>query len=176
MARLIIVGGFAGAGKSTLARRLGNTFSMPVYEIDALARSVQSSKDFHGASHEAYGISFDLFFSLALIHLQNNCSLILDQNMGREQTWKNVEKLRTSLPGVEITILLLDCPYELCLSRVATRTDHPNQVEVTTEVLHSHKWKWDYLNENEFPEAIRVDATQSQEAVFAEVCTHLTPR
>lgn len=174
MARLIIIGGFAGAGKSTLARRIGAALCIPVYEIDALARGIKNSKDFHGASHESYGISFDLFFALAAAHLQNNCSLVLDQNMGHEQTWKSVEKLRASVPDVEITIFLLDCPYELCLARVATRREHPNQTEVTTETLSAHKWKWDYLNDHEFPQAIRVDATQVPEVVFTQVLAHLT--
>lgn len=36
------------------------------------------------------------------------------------------------------------------------------------------KWEWDYLNENDFPEAVRIDATQSQEVIFTEVIAYLT--
>lgn len=62
--QLIIIGGFAGSGKSTLAKKLGSIFSIPVFEIDQLARSIKESRDFHGRSSEAYGIAFDLFFRL----------------------------------------------------------------------------------------------------------------
>ena len=50
-------------------------------------------------------------------------------------------------------------------------------MEVPTELLHGHKWKWEYLNEHDFPVATRIDATQSQESVFTEVLAYLsTPR
>jgi thymidylate kinase len=171
--RLIIIGGFAGSGKSTLAKNIGRVFAIPVFEIDQIARSIKDSKDFHGNNSEAYGIAFDLFFSFAQSHLQNQGSLILDQNMGHPLTWNNVEELRISLSNIEVVIFLLDCPYELCLSRVASRSEHPNLHEVTIENLKDHKHKWDYLNENELPSALRIDATRSPDIVFNEVMSHL---
>lgn len=35
--------------------------------------------------------------------------------------------------------------------------------------------KWDYLNDNEFPNAIRIDAARSRDEVFADVMVHLIP-
>lgn len=172
--QLIIIGGFAGSGKSTLAKKLGNIFLMPVFEIDHLARSIKESKDFHGKNNEAYGIAFDLFFSFARSHLQNGCSLILDQNMGRAMTWENVRKLRDSLSNVAINIFVLECPYELCVTRFAARREHPN-LEVTAEDLGKHKYKWDYLNENELADAIRIDATGTPDDVLKAVLVYLKP-
>ncbi|MCA9954300.1 MAG: AAA family ATPase [Anaerolineales bacterium] len=174
--RLIVVGGFAGAGKSTLAKNIGRALSLPVFEIDQMARSIQDNKDFQGAPQAAYRIAFDLFFLFAQGHLQNEGSLILDQNMGHRQTWQNIETLKTSLPHIEVVIFLLDCPYDLCVSRVAARTKHPNLLEVTPENLHNHKYKWDFLHENELPEAIRIDATRPATAVFQEVMHFLNPK
>lgn len=172
-AQLIIIGGFAGSGKSTLAKRVGKTLSIPVFEIDQIARSINDSRDFHGTGQESYGITFDLFFAFAENHLKNQSSLILDQNMGHELTWKNVEKLRNSLNDIETVIFLLDCPYELCLKRVHSRSEHPNLNQITADDLHQHKFKWDYLNENAFPEAVRIDATRPQNVVFDKVMLHL---
>lgn len=171
--RLIVIGGFAGSGKSTLARSLSQALSYPVFEIDHLARSIQDSKDFHGQSHEAYGISFDLFFSFAKNQLDNGCSMILDQNMGHSLTWRNIHQLKSSLKQSNVLIFLLDCPYELCLSRFAARTEHPNLDDVTVDDMPDHKHKWDYLNDNELPEAIRIDATQSANAVLNDVMMYL---
>lgn len=70
---LIVIGGFAGSGKSTLAKKLGHIFSIPVFEIDALAQAITTSPDFHGEGREAYGIAFDLFFSFAHSHLSVRC-------------------------------------------------------------------------------------------------------
>jgi adenylate kinase family enzyme len=166
---MIVIGGFAGSGKSTLAKKLGNILSIPVFEIDHLARSIRESKDFHGENSEAYGITFDLFFSFARSHLKNGCSLILDQNMGHAMTWEAVRKLRDSLSNIEVKIFVLECPYELCVTRFALRTEHPNLKEVTVEDLADHKYKWDYLNENELPDAIRIDATREPDDVLKEV-------
>jgi predicted kinase len=168
---LIIIGGFAGSGKSTLAKHLGHILSLPVFEIDHLARSIRASKSFEDSN--AYGLAFDVFFAFARRHLQNQGSLILDQNMGHALTWRNLEALRTDLKTVEVKIFILDCPYELCLERVAGRSDHPNQTEVTVDDLPAHKWKWDYLNENDLPQAIRLDATQTQAEIFDEVMAYL---
>ena len=173
--QMIVIGGFAGSGKSTLAKKLGNILSIPVFEIDHLARSIKESKDFRGGSRESYGIAFDLFFSLARSHLQNGCGLILDQNMGHAMTWENVRKFRDSLGNGEVMIFVLECPYELCLTRFASRVEHPNLKEVTIEDLDDHKHKWDYLNENELPDAIRIDATREPKDVFNEVLGCLAP-
>ena len=173
-AHLIAIGGFAGAGKSTLARRLGRELSIPVFEIDQIAKSIQLSESFTGTPQDAYGISFDLFFDFAKTHLGNNGNLIFDQNLGHARTWQNIEQLRSKLEGkAKIKIFILDCPWELCLERFAVRTEHPNIDDVTLHDLANHKWKWDYLNENKLPQAIRIDATQTQDEVFRSVNKHL---
>ena len=171
--RLIVIGGFAGAGKSILARQIGRRLSIPVFEIDFLARSINESPDFHGKGSEHYGVAFDLFFSLSRRFLEGGCDVILDQNMGRAITWKNIEELRTTVGDVDVKIFLLDCPFEICLERVEFRRDHPNYSEITIEELRDHKYKWDFLNENKLPNAIRIDATKPQGVVLKEVLGHL---
>jgi hypothetical protein len=46
---------------------------------------------------------------------------------------------------------------------------------VTIEDLDDHKYKWDYLNENELPDAIRIDATREPDDVLKEVLGYLEP-
>lgn len=172
--QLIAIGGFAGAGKSTLARSLGRHLQTPVFEIDQIAKSIQNSATFKGSAQDAYGVAFDLFFDFAVMHLRNGGSLIFDQNLGHERTWQNLEKLRAELADTaDIKIFILECPYEVCLERFAARTEHPNIDDVTLADLADHKFKWDYLNENELPQAIRIDATSSSSAVFDQVRSHL---
>ena len=149
---LIVIGGFAGSGKSKLARRLGRELSVPVFEIDAIAKLIQQSPSYDGSHNKRYPLTFDLFFGLARQLLANNCSLILDQNMGHEMTWRNVrafrEEMSTSvgksipIDQTAVKIFLLDCPYELCLARFAARTQHPNLHDVTLDNINAHKHKW----------------------------------
>ncbi|MEM7113358.1 MAG: AAA family ATPase [Chloroflexota bacterium] len=176
---LIVIGGFAGSGKSTLARSLGYELPLPVFEIDAIARMIQQSPSYDGSSNKRYPLTFDLFFGMARQFLANNCSLILDQNMGHEITWRNLRAFRAeversnAIGQTAVKIFLLDCPYELCLARFATRTEHPNLHDVTFDDIDDHKHKWHFVQENDFPDAIRIDATRSQEDVFAEVLDYL---
>ena len=169
--RLIVVGGFAGAGKSTLARRLSNAMSVPVFEIDSIGRTIRNSENYHGTSREAQGIAFDFFYSFAKQCLQNRVSLILDQNMGHPITWQNVAKLGDQVGDVEVKILILNCPYEVCVHRFRQRDEHPHLNEVN---IHEHRYKWDYLNDNKFDGALRIDATKSEEEVFKEAISFLS--
>jgi predicted kinase len=149
---------------------VGRALALPVYEIDSVARSVSDSRDFHGSNKEAKGVAFDLFWSFARANLENGNSLVLDQNMGRADQWSSIERVLATVPGAEGLVFILDCPYDLCVARFAGRTEHPDLDEVN---IHEHKYKWDYLNDNAFPEAIRIDATQLEEEVFEEVMSHL---
>ena len=166
--RLIVVGGFAATGKSTLARSIGQALALPVYEIDLVAHAIANSTDFHGDNPK--GVAYDLFWVFAREHLENGNSLIFDQNMGRAHQWNRIERLRTVVDGVEVVTFILDCPYDLCVERFNARKEHPDLGEV---VLEDHKYKWDYLNDNEVPGAIRIDARRSEKEVFAEVMGHL---
>lgn len=57
--QLIVIGGFAGSGKSTLSSRLGRTVGMPVIDLDIIVHALQKSKDFNGGP----GAFFDVCVS-----------------------------------------------------------------------------------------------------------------
>ncbi len=93
--------------------------------------------------------------------------------MGHAITWTNIEKVRRDVDGTEVKIFLLDCPFEVCLERAGARLHHPNITEMSDETLRDHKYKWDFLDENDFPNAIRIDATKPQGVVLREVLGYL---
>ena len=166
---LIVIGGFAGTGKSTLARNLGRVLNVPFYEIDLVARAIEDSRDFQGTN--AKGVAFDLFWVLARAYLENGNSLTFDQNMGRPWQWQQLQEICDAVPHAQMVTFLLDCPYELCVDRFEARTEHPDLGQID---IHQHKYKWDYLNDNQFSDAIRLDATRSQEKVLADTVVHLS--
>jgi len=171
--QFIVIGGFAGSGKSTLARRLGSELQLPVFEIDQMAFVIRESDGFSDSALNPYHVAFDLFFSLARSILQSGCGLIFDQNMGHSQTWKNIERLTEELTNINLQIFLLNCPFDVCCKRVERRHEHPNLHQVTAAVLIDHKYKWDFLEENELPLARRVDATLPKQTVFDEVFANI---
>lgn len=92
-----MIGGFAGAGKSTLARRLGQTFCLPYYDTDLVSKAVADSSDFEGGNPA--GVAFDVVWMLAEAYLRNECSLIFDQNMGRPWQWKRIREICDKVLG-----------------------------------------------------------------------------
>lgn len=163
--RLIVIGGFAGSGKSTLSLRLGRTLDLPVVDLDVIAHALQKSGDFSGGP----GAFFDLAYALIENFLRNGTSLIFEQNLGREQTWRRLKQICDTIEGVEFICLILDCPYEVCASRVASRMVPQHRVAVSAEELEMHKFKWEYLTNADIPGAVRIDGTKSPEAIFHEV-------
>jgi thymidylate kinase len=171
LAYFIVIGGFAGAGKSTLARKLGQTFSLPYYDTDLVSKAIADSSEFEGGSPA--GVAFDVVWMLAEAYLRNECSLIFDQNMGRPWQWRRIREICEKVPGATQVTFILDCPFEVCIERCETRTGHP---EIGSVDFRAHKFKWDYLRDNELPEAIRVDASRPADVVYHEVAAHLITR
>ncbi len=167
--RLIVLGGFAGSGKSTLGRSLSADLSVPAYDVDLVAAGIERAEDFHGTRLEAKGIAFALLWRLCKEHLRAGLSVVFDQNMGQPWQWGKLREVVASVPGAELNVFLLECPYQLCVDRAMARTDHPDQEAWATLYLGDHMLKWVYLFDNEFPEAIRVDATRDAKIVHAEV-------
>jgi predicted kinase len=167
--RLIVIGGFAGSGKSTLSSRLGRSLCLPVIDLDVIAHALQTSKDFSGGP----GAFFDLAYALIEDLLRSGTSLIFQQNLGREQTWRRLKHISDTIGNVEFICLILDCPYDICASRVADRVVPHDRVSVTAAELEKHRFKWEYLTNAKIPDAVRLDATQHPDAIFEEVVRRL---
>lgn len=102
----------------------------------------------------------------------NGNSIIFDQNMGRPWQWKKLKEVCDLVPRARLVTFIFDCPYEICVERFNNRTEHPDLGDVD---IYAHKFKWNYLNDNIFPDAIRIDATQPQRKVLSDVLAHLSP-
>src|SRR5579871_5992888 len=83
---LIILGGFAGAGKTTLSRRLSTELGIPRLGTDDLIRIVGLSRPLADRTRDAGWVAMDVFFGLAENFLQTGLSVILDSNMG--EAWR----------------------------------------------------------------------------------------
>lgn len=57
---LIIVGGFAGAGKTTVSRCLATELYFPRLGADTLGRTIKQSAGVKGGQVDAYWIAYDL--------------------------------------------------------------------------------------------------------------------
>ncbi len=117
--KLIVIGGFAGSGKSTASRRLATDLRVPRLRSDTIGRTVRASV---GADNvDAYRVAYDVLFVLADEFMQAGVSAVLDLTIGWEFQWRAVDRVRDSNPNAEVVPLILSCPHSVCMARIARR-------------------------------------------------------
>lgn len=100
----IIVGGFAGAGKTAISRWLSAEFCIPRLGSDTLGRAIKNSAGIKNGDANAYWIAYDLLFCLCEEFVQTGVSAILDLTMG----WEFLVRLdRSDIHWVDV-----DRPYD----------------------------------------------------------------
>jgi predicted kinase len=176
---LIVIGGFAGTGKSTLSRRLAADLRLPRLGSDSIGRTIRASRALAGHDVDAYWIAYELLFRLADGFLQAGVSTILDLNMGWAFQWQELDALRERHPAARCLPIILTCPKELCLERIsrryATNPDRYDPPEVFVTDLRIVA-VWEYLKRLDCPDAHRTDASRPEDCVYAEVRRYLDPR
>ena len=85
---LIIIGGFAGTGKSTVSKRLAAELRFPRLGSDLLGRAIKTSAGVKYDQLDAYRLAYDLLFQLGETFIQSGVSTILDLTMGWEFQWQ----------------------------------------------------------------------------------------
>jgi predicted kinase len=176
---LIVVGGFAGSGKSTLTRRLSGDLGIPRLGSDTISRVIRESEAVEGREVNAGWIAHDVVFGLCDDFLRSGISTILDLNMGRAFQWERVDAIARAHPEAQFLPIVLRCPREVCLERIARRhAERPDRYEPPA-VFTTDAWvvaTWDYLERLERPDVHVVDAAPGADAVYAEVREYLAAR
>ena len=127
---LIVVGGFAGSGKSTLTRRLSEDLGLPRLGADTIGRVIRGSEAVQGHSINAGWIAHDVVFGLCDDFLRSGVSTILDLNMGRAFQWQQVDAIARAHPEAVFLPIVLRCPREVCLERITLRhAERPDQYD-----------------------------------------------
>src|SRR4051812_48857307 len=90
---LIVVGGFAGTGKTTLSRRLSADLRCPRLGADTIGRTISGSEAIKGRDLDTQWIAYDVLFQLCDDFLHSGVSVILDVNMGWPFQWESVDAI-----------------------------------------------------------------------------------
>ena len=169
---VIVLGGFAGTGKTTLSKRLAAEFQLPRLSSDTVGRLITSSKGIKDSHIDVYWLAYDLVFGLCGEFLQHGVSSVLDLNLGWSFQWQPLDALNVRYPQTRIVPILLHCSRDICLERICRRyaedptTSEPVEQYVT--VPHSVN-VWTFLEHLDRPDVYRIDAAQPLETVYANV-------
>jgi predicted kinase len=174
---LIVVGGYPGSGKTSVARQLAADLHLPRLSSDAIGDTIRTSQAIAGNSVNAMWLAYDIVFDLCAAFIQSGVSTILDLNMGWAFQWQRLNDLRTHHPTLRCSIIILRCPRDVCHARIRERhrgtptTDPVEQFEVEPRFFAL----WQFLEQLDHPDIESVDAARAFDTVYHEVRQRIMP-
>jgi predicted kinase len=169
---LIIIGGFAGAGKTEISKRLANELGIPRLGSDTIGRAIKNSTGVGNAQAKAYWIAYDVLFSLCEEFVQSGVSVILDLTMGWEFQWKQMDGIVNKNPQISFLPIILRCPYATCIERTRRRYGAaPGQYDPPEvyEMEPKNRRIWDFLTRLDRSEVRFVSSDRPHDEVYEEV-------
>lgn len=169
---LIILGGFAGAGKTTVAQKLSTEFNLPLVGTDELNTAIRKALDidFHTASPYAH----DIAWSLIRDYLKNHATVLLDTNMCRARTWENLDAVKNDFPKAEILPIILECSIDTHRNRITHRGQtQPNHLNLGGEKLEDVLSKYEFIKSLNRPDLLRVNAEKSSTEIYTDILSLL---
>jgi predicted kinase len=167
----VIIGGFAGTGKSAISRRLSAELHIPRLGSDTIGRTIKRSEGIKDG--DAYWIAYDVLFALCEEFVQSGTPVVLDMTMGWAFQWLTVDAILARHPHARFLPIILRCPLATCIERVRQRYgDNPEYYDppevYTTEP--KNRAIWAYLSQLDCSPAVHfLDADRPFEEVYAEV-------
>jgi predicted kinase len=174
---LIIIGGFAGSGKTGISRRLSTDLSIPRLGSDTLGRAIKGSAGIRDG--DAYRIAYDVLFRLCEEFIQSGISTILDLTMGWEFQWRHVDAIIRRCPQALFLPIILRCPHATCIEQTRQRhkanPEYYDPPEVyAAEPKHLDTWK--FLARLDRTDVHFVDADRPHDETYEDVKSYITAR
>ena len=165
---LIVIGGFAGAGKTTVATQLSGKYNYPVFSSDVINDALRSAldKDFH----EVSPIAYEVMWHLVRKQLGNGVTLIVDTHMSAARVWESLDTLKQDLPEVSVIPIILQATLETHRYRIEERgRNNKEHLNLGGDKIDDVMFKYDFIEKLQRPDLIRVDANKSQKEVYESV-------
>ncbi|GHO91274.1 hypothetical protein KSF_013220 [Reticulibacter mediterranei] len=125
---LIVMRGYPGTGKSTIARALARTLQAPLLDRDIIR---QMAVDLLGEQPEIGRFAYDLLFALSRKQLELNLSVILDTPLTYRRTYEQARELAQSF-HIPILVIHCQCSPELQKRRLEGRKGMVSQFQITS--------------------------------------------
>jgi predicted kinase len=169
---LIVIGGFAGTGKTAVSRRLSAELRIPRLGSDALGRIIRDSAGVKRGEVDAYWIAYELLFHLCEEFVESGVSAVLDLTMGWEFQWQHLDAVLDRHPHALFIPIILRCPHDQCIARIRQRYEaHPARYDPPELYVTDLKIIeiWEYLARLDRPDVHFVDAAGPPDRVYEKV-------
>ena len=161
---LIAIGGFPGAGKTTICRRLSSELNLPCLSSDTIGRTIEDSSGIKSGRIDAYRVAYDVLFRLCEDFIRASATVILDLTLGWDFQWRKLDGILERHPRTLFLPVVLQCPHEF----YAAPSYFRNERKVRDI--------WRYLQALDRPEVRFVDAGGGENQVYAQVKQYVTGR
>lgn len=177
---LIVIGGFPGAGKSTVAVPLAKELRAARLCSDVLGRSIRDTLSGKVPSSEAFRAGYDLMFRLCDQFLDDGCTVLVDCNMGWEFQWRELDRVRAKHPDATWCPLILRCPMSVCRQRLQARHLADPAAHLLVDEFFARNPQlpglWSYLESLDRPDIAYLDGSPSPSLVCADALRHIHAR
>ena len=176
---LIVVGGFAGTGKTAISRRLSAKLTVPRLGSDTIGRTIRASAGMEAGEANAYWIAYDVLFRLCEEFIQAGVSVVVDITLGWSFQWEHLDGIVTRHPETVFLPIVLRCSYDTCIERLRQRYEaHPATYDPPAVYQTEPKMRsiWACLAKLDRSDVRFIAAGRPHEDVYAEVLGYVSTR
>lgn len=160
---IILICGYPGVGKTTLANELGPLINAVILSTDKIRKSLIDKPNY---SEEEKKLIYNILLLIAKYLHNNGINCILDATFNNQKAIEDIKK-GLNLTDDQFKIIECICPEELIISRIQNRKSGYSDADVS--IYRMIKENYEPLKEKH----ITVDTSQSLKKTVAEVANRI---
>lgn len=160
---IILICGYPGVGKTTLANELGPLINAVILSTDKIRKELIDKPNY---SEEEKKLIYNILLLIAKYLHNNGINCILDATFNNQKAIEDIKK-GLNLTDDQFKIIECICPEELVISRIQKRKRGYSDADVS--IYRMVKENYEPLKEKH----ITVDTSQSLKKIVAEVANRI---
>lgn len=138
--QLVVIGGFPGTGKSSVASLLADDLRVPLLASDLVGNTIKAVLAEHASrlvpGSVAFRAGYATLFALAEEFVSHGSSAIVDISLGWAFQWEALDAIQARHRSVRVLPFILECSRETSLGRLQQRhLDDPQRYPAADEFL-----------------------------------------
>lgn len=163
-----MIGGFAGAGKTTIAAKLAGKYGYPIFSTDAINDALRP--ELQKSFQEVSPIAYKVMWHLVRKQLQAGVTVIVDTHMATASVWESLDALKRDMTNVQILPIILQCSLDTHRARIEERgRTNKEHLNLGGDKLEDVLFKYEFIEKLHRPDLIRVNANGSPAEVYSLV-------